>query len=272
VPSFLFIIPLTPDEFLSRERDILRTVCLNALRQQSYDCWQALLIGKSQLPVNDRRFVVLEKEGLKVHKIQWAANFIRSEKWEHDYIVRLDDDDIFNPHQLSKIRNMEFDVFVDKYHYFFDYKSSCVSRQVRYWFPNTCIQKSMHALAPYGNIEHRHWLGINEHVSVLENDHSAIHKYYWNKRVVFTSRKNPMYLRVIHDNSITAHAGADKAKYFSTFGLWNQPIPRPFVKVLESLVKDKEECKQKASLPAHLMNSIRELNASLNYRKKVFKS
>ena len=116
--SFLFIIPLTPDEYLTPNRKKLRTLCFTALKQQTYHNWDALLIGNSKIEIEDERFIVLQKGGLKEEKLQFATSYIRNSNFMWNYIIRLDDDDIFNPNILERIHSLEFDILVRLGHCF----------------------------------------------------------------------------------------------------------------------------------------------------------
>lgn len=229
-------------------RKALRILCLNALQKQNYNNWNALLIGNSEIPVVDKRFIRLKQEGLKEEKLQFATRFMRINNFSHDYIIRLDDDDIFNPFLLNKICHLEFDIYTDKYHYYFDYNSCCISRQINYWFPNTCIHKKDHALAEFGELARKHLLPINEYVSVIENDHSKLHTYYKGRRIIFASKKDPVYLRIINRDSISSQGVMMYDSYLEAFGLWNSKLPDSFKEVLESLIAGRRKRKTIISL------------------------
>ena len=266
----MFIIPLTPDEYLTPVRERLRMICLTFLKQQNYDNWRALLIGNSKVKVQDDRFIALNKEGLKEEKLQFATSYIRSTTLTYDYIIRLDDDDIFNPCILRKISSLDFDIFVDKYHYYFDYESGNISRQIKYWFPNTCIHKKEHALAKFGELSKKHLPILNEYVSLIENDHSRLHSYYKGKKVLYASPKDPLYLRVVNRDSLTSKVNVTYESYFEFFGIWNSSLPSNFKGILSKENLYQKKLKRKVTVLKCLKNSLNELKASINYRRIMF--
>ena len=220
--NFLFIIPLTPDSILNEERIHLRKLCFDALINQSYGNWQALLIGESSnYTHSDPRFIKINFEGKKEEKLQIATAHILTQKIQSDYLIRLDDDDIINPNILEKLKTASFDVYSDCWHSFFHMASGKISQQVRVWFPNTCIQKTAHALTIFGEFPKGEITHFKPAPYLIENDHSSFHKYYTNRHnVLFSQKKNPIYLRAIGSSSITAKNANDYNQYLQSFGYW----------------------------------------------------
>ena len=234
--NFLFIIPLTPNSFLNIDRRVIQETCFNFLLAQDYSNWSALVIGE-RLPdiINEKvNFIHINYEGVKEEKLQIATRFISDNKLLYDYIIRLDDDDFFNPKILNQLSNSDFDIYVDKYHTFFEYKYQLISQQIRLWFPNTCIHKFEHAMSIYGNLARADIKKINNHVRLIENDHSKLHPYYKNKKIIFADSTNPLYLRVLNKDSITAKSSINYTAYLKQFGYWKKLKFRNYIQMYKS--------------------------------------
>jgi hypothetical protein len=220
--SFLFLIPLTPDKYLTKERYILRNMSLTMLKSQNYKNWNALLVGNTaKYDVNDNRFIKINYEGIKEEKIQVAVNHIIEHKLNHEFLIRLDDDDFFNPEILISLKNQSFDAMVDKYQTFWFYQSNLFSNRVWFWYPNTIIQKRDHALSKYGFLSNKKIKKINRYVSLIENNHSQIHNYYRGKNIKIAKKSSPIYIRTISNNSITSNNN-DLIDYINSFGVWKK--------------------------------------------------
>ena len=141
--SFLFIIPLTPKRLLTEERQALQELALLTLLGQSYAYWTALLVGETDLKIDDPRFVQISFEGHKEEKLQCATEYIIDRNLQNTHIIRLDDDDIFNPTLLESLKQADFDLYVDKFQTFWDPANGRVANKIFYWFPNTCIQNAV---------------------------------------------------------------------------------------------------------------------------------
>lgn len=221
--SFLFIIPRTPVNHRNSIRQDLWLLCTQALQKQSFPNWKALIIGKEpETPENDERFIIIQFEGTKEEKLQKATEYIIQNNIEGDYIIRLDDDDIINPHILKKVANKDFDIYVDKYQWFWHFESGKVSYRVWNWFPNTCIHKREHALAEWGDFADGNFQRFRKQARLIENDHSKLHPYYKNKKIVFADKQHPVYLRTITSSSVTAQNADDHNSYLKRFGIWHK--------------------------------------------------
>lgn len=220
--SFLFIIPLTPNVLAGSVRAELQKKCFELLRIQNYSNWRALVIGDQPPEVikDEPRFIHLKTEGKKEEKLKQATEFIKTSGITSDYIIRLDDDDFFNPTILKQVATLEFDIYTDKYHTFFEYESQAISQQIRPWFPNTCIHKFSHAMNSLENTSGVKFMECAPKTLLIENDHSKIHWYYRYKKIVYAGRENPVYLRVLNKESITAKSGLDYHIYLKQFGIW----------------------------------------------------
>jgi hypothetical protein len=216
--SYIFIIPKTPIEYQDQTRIELYRLCINTLLNQTYPFWTALIVGISpQIEIKDDRLIIIPFEGKKVEKLHKATEFIIDNNIRGEYIIRLDDDDIINPTILERINLLNFDLFVDKYQWFWHWETGKISNRVWHWFANTCIHNRKHALRKWdmNSLE----LEINRPY-LIENDHSKLHYYYKNKKVIFSKKMQPIYLRTITNSSITAKSSTNHTNYLKRFGNW----------------------------------------------------
>lgn len=269
--KFLFIIPLTPQQFLNPIRETIQKKCFQLLLLQDYANWEALVIGEKlpQIIDNNNKFIHIMYEGIKEEKLQIAVKHIFENNVKTDYIIRLDDDDFFNPKILSKISTMDFDLYTDKYHTFIEYEAQMTAQQIRPWFPNTCVHKYEHAMAIYGILARPNIKKINEDVRLIANDHSKLHPYYKGKNIIYANRNNPVYLRVLNRESITAKGGMNYGTYLKQFGYWKSikfenftvTYSKPSQPPLKFTYKFKER----------MYNLITQLELNLFYNKFLFK-
>ncbi len=267
---FLFIIPLTPASHLSESRLFLRKLCFDNLQSQTYAGWKALLIGKlTDQEVPGPNFMLLDFEGHKEEKLQMATHYIQEHQVEADYIIRLDDDDIFNPLLLKQLSTITFDLYVDKYHHYWNSETGCVSRAVRYWFPNTCIHKRSHALEPFGNFPPGNYTRYKNECLLIENEHNDFHKYYnQNHHIMFSGKTVPVYLRTINPDSITSLQAGNHENYWNSFGFWKRNTLKDFL-FLDQLKLNKRAGRQ--SLRFRL-NDLKNMLISLkNYEGIVIR-
>ena len=262
--SFLFIIPVTPRALTNDIRKNLQEISVKNLLNQTYKNWKVLWISNESPNFNDSRFIHVKFEGLKEEKLQIASRFIIQNNLKPDYIIRLDDDDIFNPHLLDSIKDVSFDILVDKHQVFWYYNSSYYSSRVWYWFPNTCIHKREHALQKFGKLASPRIKKLNEQIRLIENDHSKIHNYYKNKEVKFSSRKNPIYIRSISSTSITYLNKIEVKNYLLKFGSWRKEKYSGFYNLT-----GKTELPLSISLKQRANNIINDLIALKNYKNIV---
>lgn len=233
--KFLFIIPLTPSSHLTELRIELQKLCFESLLNQNYTNWKTLIIGEDKpLSCIDQRFIHIKVEGPKELKLQFATKYIKENKVEVDYIIRLDDDDMINPTILDKLKNTQADAIVDLNHWFIEWETKIVSNEFRPWFPNSFFIKKDHALAKYGELTKKNIEIINESVSLIENSHASMHNFFIQKQVLFISSSSPIYLRVLNRDSITSNAGQTYEAYLSQYGNWSNSIPQDFQNIDKS--------------------------------------
>lgn len=269
--SFLFIIPLTPSSFLNENRKIIQDLCFRSLLLQSFSNWKALVIG-GELPdlvKNEEKFIHVNYEGIKEEKLQIATRYIVENNLQSDYIIRLDDDDFFNPNLLEEISELEFDIYTDKFHTFYEFDGQAFSQQVRLWFPNTCIHKFEHAMAIYGMLASPGIKKINNDVRLIENNHAKLHPYYKNKKVIYANRKRPIYFRVLNRESITARSSLSYENYLKQFGYWKknrlidfQNLPTTMNGIMPNL---------KYTFKEKVYRFLQQLNVNLLYNYYLFK-
>ena len=230
--TFIFVIPLTPEDSLTPLRRELQKFCIHSLISQNYPEWKALLIG-SNLPkgAEDDRFIHLSKEGYKELKLQYAVKYIQETNLKSDYIIRLDDDDLINPSILKHYANSQADVIVDLYQWFIEWESKRVSKDFKPWFANTVFHKRKHALAEFGVIAREEVSQINSYVPLIATNHALMHSYYKGKNIKFAPGNRPIYLRVINPDSITSNNGESYQGYLRNFGLWKKQVPVDFVEL-----------------------------------------
>jgi hypothetical protein len=267
---FLFIVPLTPETRLTEGRRRLQEICISALSGQKYDLWQAILIG-SKMPAaaaNESRFIHLEYEALKEEKLQYASDYIHNSGINFDYVIRLDDDDIICPMVLERLKDRDFNIFVDLYHSFWTPVSNRVAQTVRFWFPNTFVIKREIAFSVYGAFPGGNHRNLRGAPYVIENEHNVIHQFFEDRKleVDFASRKYPVYLRSISGESITANSAGDQESYYRGFGSWNTNVLADFG-FLKPLGGDYQIPAQR--LNERVRNLINDRKAMRGFKRKL---
>ncbi len=277
--SFLFIIPLTPKTHLTPLRSSLRQLCFNALATQTYGNWKAMLIGyTTEEEKLHENFILVNYEGAKEEKLQIATQYILEQNLHCDYIIRLDDDDIFNPTLLTELANRTFDLFTDKYHTFLDVSTGLLTQQVLYWFPNSCILAKKHALTVFGvyppEDQGKSYKKFKELAFLIENGHADFHFYFnANHTILFANKNNPAYVRTLYPDSHSSTFSGGHEKFMNNFGDWRKntfqafQFLKGFPKIISPLSSGKSQ-----GLNALLKNRLANLRAALNYEKVVIKN
>ena len=230
----MFVTHLTPFKKRSKLRSALQKIYFKALQNQTYNNWKVLLIGEE------------EKKNRNFHEVSignYNSDYELSERLadiyerpeiinlfeEADFIIKLDDDDLISPTILSKVKDLDFDVYYDLYHVFYDVTSGKISRQKRNWLASTCIHKREHACAKIHKI-------ASDNIyrnSLLYSDHSLHwHSYYADKNGVAAGETHPIYLRILSPSSISSNLGNSNLNfknptdffeydnYLKSFGTW----------------------------------------------------
>ncbi len=198
-------------------------------------------------------------EGNKGDKIPQAVDYILDKNIECDYLIRLDDDDIFNPSILRELQYAKFDIFVDRQQFFWNSETKQISNKTWYWFANTTIQKREHALQKWEDVMDMH----PNKLYVITKDHSSIHVYYQDKKILFSKSKSPLYIRSISNSSITAYNASSKESYLNSFGNWSTNNLKSYLFLGDSKKKVKQTFYRK------MINLLSELRFRLHYNRIV---
>ncbi|MCT4581226.1 MAG: hypothetical protein N4A35_07395 [Flavobacteriales bacterium] len=265
--SFLFIIPLTPSSHLTKTRQELQQLCFKSLLNQKYKNWKAIIIGESMPEnANDPRFIHIKFEDIKEVKLQKATTFIIENNIKSEYIIRLDDDDIISDIILEHYKDCKSDIITDLNHWYIDWTSKLTANEFKPWFPNSCIHKSENALAQYGRLAQDYIQQINNNVLLIENNHAEAHHYYRGKTIEFTKKNSPIYLRVLHPESITSLADKEYSTYLKKMGDWTNKTPDGFSLIFTNSLS-KRTSHTKFSLRKSIINIIRKAQF-IRYLKK----
>ena len=222
--KIIFITTLTPQQNVSPLRTSLFEIYLKALQSQSYPHWNALLIGEFDKDSGNIKYIKTDAVS-KSDKLLEVYKYLLNLPTKPDYLIRLDDDDIISPFALEQAANDEFDCFADEFHSFYDITSATISQQKRAWLPNTIIHKYQHAITPFGA----------EGLPLFAQDHSKTwHNFYADKKIVYSEKLHPLYLRVISPTTITSRLNNNAHskdtnfniklynEYLKTFGKWKK--------------------------------------------------
>jgi len=259
--KFIFIIPLTPKALLTQERKYLQELSLSTLLRQNYEYWNALLIGDyiPDIAKNSDKFYWLNYEGTKAQKMPLGAKYIIDKGLDHNYIIRLDDDDIFNPTKLNELKFSKFDIYVDKKQFFWNYKTKEIASRTWYWFANTTIQRREHALLLWVDIADEN----HKKSYIIDTSHDHLHLYYRDKTILFSKSKSPLYLRAVNSSSTTALDADDYSKYMNSFGNWKNNNLQNFLFLGSSSLTTYQ------NLTNLCLNAISEIRTKSKYNKIV---
>jgi hypothetical protein len=222
--KFCFLIPRTPTSMRSELREMLWEACKHSLINQIEKNWTAIVIGDDKIKPIDNRFIYIEGDEIwKIDKLKIALEFLKNQEIKPEYLIRLDDDDLFSKNALMKLNEMKFDCAFDRNHAFAELATGRISIQERDWIPNTAIHKFEHA------IEFVDYDNQNE--MLFAHDHDIIWKHYYkNKKTIKSDLLSPLYLRVLSPTSITSinnysdDSLKEYRKYLMKFGLWRYVI------------------------------------------------
>lgn len=248
----------------------MREICLNNLLNQNYTNWKALLIGsKNDVTIVHNNFLYLECEGVKEEKIQFVYEYYKTNNLNFDYIIRLDDDDAFNPRILNEIKALNFDIYVDKYHSFFNCETGQVAQSIKFWFPNTCIIKTTHAFLEFGIFPLGDYTRYKNKPLLIENEHNHFHLFFdYKHTILFSKKSNPVYLRILSRSSITSQTSNDYNKYLIQFGFWNNNKLKSF-SFLNKHFPMKSIHSHKVNFYDKLKSYKEQIVSSILYKKRI---
>lgn len=247
VNRFLVITTYAPASF---EKGTLREAIFHAfyamLKAQTYPHFQVLLFGHLEDKEDGNlRFVKVQGKN-KGEKLREAFAYIREQNIEADYITRLDDDDWLSLTVMEQNAHATVDLIADEFHAFADVLSGKWTVQKRPWIANTAFHRFEHAM---------HVIDADNGTGLLfDYDHSEKwHAYYADKNIQYTSKNNPVYMRVLSPTTITSSGSKEVGKvlnaqeiqtyrnYCKKFGRFQQDtFPEAFLpgqKVLEEARK-----------------------------------
>lgn len=224
-----FIIVTTYGPHLGDEKDIrhkLHQHFMEAINDVAYSNFQVYLFGHLPSSKQDIINFVKANGNTKEQKLQFAKNFLLESGLKSDYILRLDDDDILNPHAFSHVNISRPDVYADLYHSFINIDSGLIAQQKRPWFPNTTIIKWDLAFsklflnnAMLFNFQHNLWSRFLKEA---------------NASIEYADKLNPLYLRVLSSSSITSletQSKSDYGQYLAQFGAFKELELLDFVNI-----------------------------------------
>jgi hypothetical protein len=215
--KFCFLIPRTPVKFRTSQRNLLWNFTVKSLLSQKSKEWKAIVIGPSEVVLSaDKRFVFLEHDLMpKGQKIVKAIEYLNYQDTQPEYLIRLDDDDLISEEKLSDLEKEieKWDCVTDEYHGFAELSLGKISLQKRAWFPNTVLHLYNHAVTKVDVEGKENFL--------IAHDHSKVwHKYYQDKKVIYSSKFSPVYLRILSPTSITSGKSLEYHAYLYSFGSW----------------------------------------------------
>lgn len=223
--KFLFITTTSPKSF---EKETLRNKLFNlflkTIHKINYPHVDFYIVKPIDEKINvtkDNIKIFDSEKNTKGEKLIEIFEFLKSSDKKYDYVSRLDDDDLLSTKTLYHFSTSKADLIMDKYHSFLDITSGRISQQKRPWVPNTALHKFEHAMK----------LVDENDTSGLLFGHSHSKKwrvYYEGKNVAYSSKRSPIYLRILNPMSITAishnqknainAAALDYFNYLNRFG------------------------------------------------------
>lgn len=268
--KFLFITHLSPVSIRSSLRQELIETMQQSLYNQSYTHWKALWIGEKEFYDGKIKEVQITQKGdlSLIYQRKDVLDYIN----DCDYIIKLDDDDIILPNTLEIASKLDFDIYCDKYHTFYDISSGYLTQQKRHWIASTCIHKKDNALT-HQNGGQRADNFIN---SIFYGEHGKDWiAFYKNKKIVYANKDTPVYVRVLSPTSITAGAKifpvksindidiTQYYKYLKHFGAWNQLRLKQFEIFRQKLQQSWESFARAKQIPIQGISMFQKLKSKI---------
>ncbi len=271
---FLFITHLSPKSIRSSLRQGLIDTMQQSLYNQSYTHWKALWIGEKEYCDDKIKEVAVTQKGdlSLIYQRKDVIEYIN----DCDYIIKLDDDDIILPNTLEIASNLDFDMYCDEYHTFYDISSGCLTQQKRNWIASTCIHKKEYAFIHQNGFEKT----SNFINSIFYGEHGKDWiAFYKNKKIVYANKNMPVYVRVLSPTSITAGAKIFPVKsindininqyykYLKQFGVWDQLSLKQFEIFKQKLEQSWEYFANAKQKPIQGISKFQKLKSKI---KKLF--
>jgi hypothetical protein len=215
--KFLFVTCLTPAHILTPVRIELFNLYIESLKKQTYPHWKALLLGDES---NEKdNFIYLKCNSVtKEDKLLEAVDYIEKMPESPDYIIRLDDDDLISPVVLSKISQLDFDCYSDKFHVLYNLMDGKICFNKLPWMPSTVVMKYESALTTIDWFEGK---------PLFCCDHDQVYReFFSDKKVIYSAKYQPLYLRILSPTSLALKNISEKkatvySKFVSDFGFWD---------------------------------------------------
>jgi len=242
--SFIIVTTYAPE---SMKSGTLRNAVFEAfyanLKSLNYPKLTCLLVGPKPAKQEGSIYWIKSTGQTKGEKLIDARNYLLEHNLRSDYITRLDDDDFIRADALHDFAHATGDVLCDKAHAFMDLTTGKFSCQERPWIANTALHRFDHAfqITPCSD----------ESGLMFNCNHADCWlPYYQDKHIEYTSRQNPLYVRLLSPTSITSSGSTSIAssqvnfdyrgfkKYVRTFGKFSKSeeelMPK---KAMEKLVQ-----------------------------------
>jgi len=265
--KFLFIIPRLPLRLRNPLRSSLYLLTINSLKRQKSKNWKAIIIGDEDSQNNDDHFIYINADDYtKIDKLKIALNYLNEFPEEKpEYLIRLDSDDIISEDYLFEIEQLKetYDLYYDEYHTCLDPIYEKISYKKKFWIANTAIHKFEYAVTKCGpNME-----------TLFLQDHDLYwHYFYKNKKTYKSSRKKPLYYRILSPFTLTSSLSENNKEiiwqkyltYLNSYGPW---VSEPSVL---KIFKNNEEIK-KISLSKPEKNKLYWIfNQTKYYKDLIF--
>ena len=197
--DFVFIIALTPKEFLTETKTKLFELTIESLKSQVSDNWQALLIGDEDFETGN--LIYLKSEAKKKgDKILFALSYIEKQNKKPKYLIRFDDDDLISSTVVNAIEKLNFDCYADKYHTYYNLINGKISFLKANFMANSVFHKYEHAIKIVDHPKEEN--DINKPLIACDHALEFI-RYYKDKNIIYSPRKQPLYLRILSPASVT---------------------------------------------------------------------
>jgi len=174
-------------------RNKLFDLFVKSLRNQSWPNWKAIFIGEEDY-VDGNICRVKSSAVYKRDKLLVGERLLKELDEKPDYVLRLDDDDLISPFALERLSALDFDCYADKYHAYYNLLDGKISLKEFPWLPNTVIHSYQHAIS----------IPDNSDRSLFACNHSKFwHKFYAGKKLTYSPKKQPVYLRIFSPNTMS---------------------------------------------------------------------